>query len=251
MEAMQLFEENLFSYARMLGTNFGGGKLTDTSGSLASASGLPYDSENYLLLLPSASPFAAEQLIAFFQARSLPFIAPVLPGTPPRLLKVLDDAKVLPALTFTAMSIRPEAAGGAGRLLRVGAEAEAETWAHVVWHGFDSGGVTSPEYLALARHMAETPRNELYLLYDGDTPVSSALLHFTERSCGLYYFATPPEFRRRGHARRLMRALLGAAAGRYGELVLLATPEGLPFYLDFGFRALAEIPIRALGHQSA
>lgn len=131
-----------------------------------------------------------------------------------------------------------------GTLSRVCGESEANEWGRVVWEGF-GGAVVTPEYLALARHLAARKENKLYLLRDGSDAVSSALLHHTERSCGLYYFATPPEFRRRGHAKRLMEFLVNEAARDYKEMVLLATPEGLPLYSAFGYRALAEIPMRS------
>jgi len=248
MNSLNLFKENLFSYALMLGSKSGGGKLVAPSGSVACISGLPYATENYLVLEPSDTPFDALRLISFLKASGLPFVAPVLPGIQQKLLSALDESQILPVLTFTAMSIDLSGAskpGAESALLRVTGEDLADTWGRVVWDGFDSGGAVTKEYLSLARHMANLPENRLYLFCEEDTPVSSAMLHFTERSCGLYYFSTIAGFRRRGYAKRLMQALADEAAREYGELVLLATPEGLPFYRSFGFRTLAEISMRS------
>lgn len=248
MNSLNVFTENLFSFARMLGSKFGGGKLSGPSGSVAAASGLPYAGENYLLLSPMASPFETERLIAFFRARDLTFVVPILPGTPQKPLAALETSKILPVHTYTAMSLDLAAAGGGGDFGAaepvVSAEG-ADEWGRTVWEGFDDGEEAPDEYLSLARHLANRPENALFLLREGGAPVSCALLHRTERSCGVYYFATPPVFRRRGYARRLMGALAAEAARDYKELVLLATPEGLPFYEAFGFKTLAKIPLRS------
>lgn len=248
MDSMEVFTENLFSFARMLGSRFGGGTLSGPSGSLAAASGLPYAGENYLLLSAKASAFEAEQLINFFEARSLSFAAPILPGISGKSLAALERASVTPVLCYTAMSLalsHMRSDKAAGRLVTVKNSGEAEEWARAVWRGFDGGEETPDDYLSLARHLANQPENGLYLLQEGGAYVSCGLLHRTANSCGLYYFATPPEHRRRGHAGRLMQALAIQAAREYKEMVLLATPQGLPFYTAFGFKALAEIPMLA------
>lgn len=248
MDSLSVFTENLFSFARMLGSKFGGGMLAGPSKSLAAASGLPYAGENYLLLLPKASAFEAEQLLSFFAARDLTFVAPVMPGIPSNLVSALETKNVLPVRSYTAMTLdlsRAPLGGEQSPLQTVKDEKDADEWGRVVWRGFDGGEDVAEDYLALARHLASHQRNSLYLLTEGGKPVSCGLLHQTKNSCGLYYFATPPEFRRLGYAKRLMRALAGKAAQGYSEMVLLATPEGLPFYLNFGFKALAEIPMRS------
>lgn len=248
MDSMDVFTENLFSFARMLGSRLGGGTLSGPSGSLAAASGLPYAGENYLLLSASASAFEAEQLINFFEARALLFAAPILPGVSGKSLAALERACVKPALCYTAMSLPLGSMRGnkaAGLLTAVKSSGEAEEWGRMVWRGFDGEDETPDDYLSLARHLANQPDNSLYLLKDDGGHVSCGLLHRTANSCGLYYFATPPEHRRRGHARRLMEALAIQAAREYKEMVLLATPQGLPFYTAFGFKALAEISMLA------
>lgn len=248
MDSMDVFTENLFSFARMLGSRLGGGTLSGPSGSLAAASGLPYAGENYLLLAANASAFEAEQLIIFFEARALSFAAPVLPGISGKSLAALERACAAPSHCYTAMSLplgRIRGGKAAELPVTVKNRGEAEEWASVVWRGFDGGEETPDDYLSLARHLANQPENGLYLLKESGKHVSCGLLHRTSNSCGLYYFATPPEHRRRGHAGRLMEALAIQAAREYKEMVLLATPQGLPFYTAFGFKALAEIPMLA------
>lgn len=251
MSSTSVFIENLFSFANMLGSRFAGGILTGHSGSVAAASGLPYAGENYLILSPAASSFEAEQLMEFFQSHNLPYVVPVLPETPPELILALERANVLPVHSYTAMSIELVQDGQEldNNLTPVQNIAEAEEWGQVVWAGFGGEGVATAEYLSLARHLAGHPTNKLYLLHQEGVPVSCGLLHCTEESCGLYYFATPPAFRRRGNAKKLMNALTREAALWYKDMVLLATPEGLPFYKTFGFKSLAEIPIRSISRE--
>lgn len=244
MDAINIFTENLFSFARMLGAKFGGGTLSGPSGSIAAASGLAYAGENYLLLRPGASVFETEQLIGFFTVKDLPFTAPELPGTLSRLITAMEAKCVLPVRTYTAMTIDlPTTDYYESLLERV--RGNADEWGRVVWEGFGGGPKVPEEYLALASHFAGCQQNALYLLKERKQALSCGLLHQTENSCGLYYFATPPAFRRHGYARRLMKGLAGEAAQRSGSMVLLATPEGLPFYQDFGFSALAQIIMRS------
>lgn len=245
MDMINVFTENLFSFARMLGAKFGGGTLSGPSGSAAAASGLPYAGENYLLLRPGASVFEAEQLAWFFKVRDLPFAAPELPGTPPRLTSMLEAKNILPVRTYTAMAIELPLTDDSEPLLQQVSGEAATEWGRAVWEGFDGGPQVPAEYLALASHFAGCQQNALYLLKEGEHVLCCGLLHRSENTCGLYYFATPPAFRRHGYARRLMRGLAGEAARRGGSMVLLATPEGLPFYLDFGFKTLARITMRS------
>lgn len=244
MESMNFFTENLFSFAHMLGSKIGGGCLSSPSASIAVASGLPYAGENYLLLRPETTIFEAEQLIDFFRARDLLFVAPELPGTPQKLIAALEAKAVLPISTYTAMAMGVCSANFSEPSLERVSD-EAAEWGRAVWEGFDGDAEVSDEYLALARHFASCRENTLYLLKEETRALSCGMLHQTEDSCGLYYFATPPAFRRHGYARRLMNGLAGEAAQKYRELVLLATPEGLPFYLSFGFKMLTEITMRS------
>lgn len=245
MDSTPVFTENLFSFARMLGAKLGGGTLSGPSGSVAASTGLPYAGENYLLLKPNATAFEAERLIGFFAARELPFIAPELPGTPARLVTVLEENGLLPVRTYTAMSIDPRREADSREPMMKRVSGGADEWGRAVWEGFDGGSEVPGDYLALAGHLASCRDNALYLLEDGARALACGLLHRAENSCGLYYFATLPEARRRGYAKRLMKGLAGEAAREGREMVLLATPEGLPFYLDFGFRELALITIRS------
>lgn len=248
MDANAVFTGNLFSFARMLGAWHGGGALSGPSGSLAASSGLPYAGENYLLLKPGATVFEAERLISFFSARELPFVVPELPGTPDKLVSALETGGILPVRTYTAMIIeQSRRAGSAEPLMKlVGAGTDAaDEWGRAAWMGFDGGAEVPEDYLSLARHLAGCRENALYLLEEAGRALACGLLHKAGDACGLYYFATLPEFRRRGFARRLMEGLAGEAARGGREMVLLATPEGLPFYLDFGFKRLSEITIRS------
>lgn len=245
MDANTVFTGNFFSFARMLGARHGGGALSGPSGSLAASSGLPYAGENYLLLKPEASIFEAERLIGFFAARELPFVAPELPGTPAKLVSALEGSGLLPVRTYTAMSIDLSRKAGGGEPLMKRVRDGADEWGRAAWRGFDGGAEVPEDYLALARYFAGCRDNALYLLEEEGRALACGMLHKSGGACGLYYFATLPEYRRRGYARRLMEGLAGEAARNGREMVLLATPEGLPFYLDFGFRRLSEITIRS------
>ena len=66
------------------------------------------------------------------------------------------------------------------------------------------------------------------------------LNHGTD-SNGVYYFATIPEQRRKGVARSMMNEICRLSNGK--KILLQATPMGLPFYKNFGFKELCKIPV--------
>lgn len=85
------------------------------------------------------------------------------------------------------------------------------------------------------------PGSTWAIVFDGDEPVSVAAGFLSSASGGVYYVATPPEFRGRGfgaHAtawvtNELLR--LGAS-----EVTLQASESGLPIYERLGYRTTGE-----------
>ena len=242
----EAFRENLFSVVSMLGGTPGGGLSRFPSGSLAAMTGLPYAGENYALFNSLANGCEVAEALDFFGCRNVPFVVPELPEVQLKLAPVLESNGLCVKSNYTAMALDAEAgyvfdpaAGEVG-------EAECDMWAEAAWFGFGGEAPMPESYRDFARYLLFRHENRLFVLQEEGRALCCGLLHNSRMACGLYYFATLPQFRRRGLARRLMNSLAAAAAESHRLFILLATEEGLPFYRDFGFAAMRDIPLRSL-----
>ena len=251
MDSLALCIENFISFTEMLGESPAGGCFRTENGSVAGASGVESAGENYAVFLPGATEGELSSVIGFFGVRRLPFAVPVFPGLDDKFCRTLSRHSIEKRHEYTAMAL---ALSGVPReeddcVAAVETQKDLGEWTQAVWLGF--GGTGSPDAAAVkhAAHLVSCGSNRLrFLRVDGE-PVCAGLLHNSEHVCGLYYFATPPEFRRRGFALRLLKTLSAQAAQASDQLVLLATEEGRPVYEKFGFQALAMVPVRMKGEE--
>ncbi|MCR5346514.1 MAG: GNAT family N-acetyltransferase [Fretibacterium sp.] len=203
-------------------------------------------SENWAFF-PGLSPEAelTGAVLHFFEKRRLPFVWPAETGEASgaltdaglrergRLVVMDRDAACLPdgsgAVTVHPVSSREEAVG----------------WAETSWRGFDGESPAPETFQKLAEAMSEdSPVLRLVTARFEGEDAGTFLLALSRNAAGIYYFATVPEFRRRGVASAMMaeagRMALAAGCPR---LVLQSTPTGLPFYRRAGFAPLGELAL--------
>lgn len=249
MDALALCIENFFSYAQMVGGSPAGGLFQAPGGSAAGASGFDSADDNYAVFAPAAAAADLPLVAGFFEQRGLPFMVPVFPDLNENFRRRLNECGIISHCEYTAMSLPladvPKTADD--NAVRAISDADVRAWAQAAWLGFGDLGPASPEFLCFSRYLAACRSNRLYCLRQDGRAVCTGILHQSKNTCGLYYFAVPPAFRRRGYAKRLLKTL--AAAAGTSELVLLATAAGLPVYLDSGFKALAAVPVSTKGRQ--
>ena len=123
----------------------------------------------------------------------------------------------------------------------------ARRWAQAAWRGFDGDDPAPDPFQRLAEAMAgDSACLRLATARLEGKDVGTFLLALPERSreAGIYYFATVPEWRRRGVASAMMAEAgrMALAAGR-AELMLQSTPAGLPFYRSAGFMPLGGLAL--------
>lgn len=76
-----------------------------------------------------------------------------------------------------------------------------------------------------------------FILQDRGCNVSAALRFVDNGIPGIYWVATPPEFRQKGYASRLMEYIVSQiCAEDFTTCVLHATPKAVPIYWKLGFR---------------
>ena len=245
MDISRLFSENFFSFAAMLSGAPGGGAVRFSPPSIAASSGLPYAGENYALFTERASAEDAAAALSFFSGRRADFIAPVMPETPGAVTELFYANEILHRETYTSMYLPliETAAEKAGNfVIRVNSACGAR-WGSAVWRAFGGEAACVKDYEKFGAYLVSCRENSAFALEIGGKYIATALLHESKNAVGLYYFATLPEERRRGHASALMDGMTAAVKEKGKPLVLLATKEGLPFYLNYGFVPIAEIPI--------
>ncbi len=250
MDRLQAFDENFFSFAAMLGGAPGGSTLSFKSPSLAAASGQPYAGENYAIFGEGAKHADVAAAISFFGLRRADFVAPWLPQTPYSLAQAFEDKGLMRRRIYTAMYLPPEnmQSGSLPDGVAAVTEKEALKWGEAAWYAFGGEGKeAAASYKTYGAYLAAHKTNRAFAVEsDEGKYLSTALIHETANTVGLYYFATLPEYRRRGLAARLMDGLTAVLARKCKPLVLLATEEGLPFYINYGFKVIDKIPICSL-----
>ncbi len=199
-------------------------------------------SENWVYCPESEiSPEIVNDVVRFFGEREQAFMWPVYDGGS----EALEGAGLIHAGDLTAMCIYPEKVSlrvDEGVAIEQVDSEDSEVWAKTMWLGFGGDGEVPEEYCRFADALAG--RSESVSLFaakcGGKCAGTFAVTHEPEMT-GVYYFATVPEFRRKGVARAMMTEICRMSAGK--RVVLQSTPMGRDFYLAFGFTELFRIPV--------
>ena len=182
--------------------------------------------------------------VTFFRERDMSFMWPLYDGG----CEFLERSGLLYAGNLEAMSLNPsnaktERVNSSVTFRAVTSHEEAEEWARCEWSAFEYGdGEVSGEYYALARAFCDDSENlSMYIAELEGHDVGAFLVTREPELMGVYYFATKPEFRRRGIAASMMNEVCRISGGK--KIVLQATPSGVPFYKAFGFEDMFPIPV--------
>lgn len=182
-------------------------------------------------------PEIVKSVINFFKQDNISFMWPLYNGGE----KILEDCGLVYAGDLTAMSYTPKSLQPNKNLLSIH-EADVIDWAQTAWRGFGDDERTPENYYKLVEALKnDKDKFTLYLAnYEGEH-AGSFLITNEENLMGVYYFATVPEFRRKGIARAMMNEICNLSRGK--TIVLQATPIGKLFYKSFGFEERFIIPI--------
>ncbi len=187
------------------------------------------------------SPEIVNDVVRFFCERDEAFMWPVYDGG----TEILEVAGVIHAGDLAAMCIAPEKVSPCvleGVTFEGVTGENAGVWAKTMWQGFGGEGDVPEGYCRFAGALACSRENvSLFAAkYFGEYAGAFAVTHEPELA-GVYYFATVPNFRRKGVARAMMSEICRLSAGK--NIVLQSTPMGMNFYRVFGFTELFRIPV--------
>jgi GNAT superfamily N-acetyltransferase len=131
------------------------------------------------------------------------------------------------------------------RIREVKAVADVEGFVGVLGAAYTSIGlpaeVTQKIFSMPERWSA--PHLMAFVLLDHDEPASAAMLLFSHGIGGVYWVATAPNMRGKGHASTIMRHVSNLAFERGAAAVVLqATPFGEPVYRKLGYREVTRYP---------
>lgn len=109
---------------------------------------------------------------------------------------------------------------------------QIETFVDLCSRGF--GYEISLEVMRRAARFSEV---FLYLLYENDIPVATALTYVKNGVCGIYQVSVPHIYRGKGYAKSMMVMLLNEIKQSDVEIATLqASKMGLGLYVNLGFR---------------
>ncbi|MEP1445224.1 MAG: GNAT family N-acetyltransferase [Paraglaciecola sp.] len=119
-----------------------------------------------------------------------------------------------------------------------------DTFVDVCSNGF--GYDISPEVMYSASTFSEV---SLYLLYQNNSPVATALTYVENGVCGIYQVSVPNLYRGKGYAKSMMIMLLNEIKKSDLETATLqASMMGLPLYANLGFQENGQLRFYALRH---
>lgn len=182
-----------------------------------------------------------DNVIKFFDENKISFVWPLYNGGEEFLLK----SGLVYAGNLMAMSFSPDKNfyNGHDEKIIIKKSENPEIFAQTVWQGFN-GKIEeiSEKYFSFIEALNNDKKNlSLYIAEYENQNAGTFLLTHGEKSTGVYYFSTLPNFRRKGIARAMMNKICEISNGK--KILLQATPSGLNFYKNFGFETLFNIPV--------
>lgn len=202
-------------------------------------------SENWVFYDADFNPDDVNNAVKFFDGRKLKFIWPVL--SPDYNHDVLSRAGLNYAGELLGMSFDVKNIKNVRNNIKFcisRSDDDAELWARTAWRGFGGGDNAPENFLSAARDMLKNNKLIQVTAKLEDINAGTFLLCDDAINFGVYYFAVPPEVRRKKIAQAMMNEIINAAMlDNKNKIVLQSTPAGVPFYKNFGFDTVFNIPV--------
>ena len=122
-------------------------------------------------------------------------------------------------------------------------------WKDTSFYGFEMPIRTREQYGAFISSfpLDERSPQRLFIAYLDGKPAATSLLFVNETTAGIYYVSTLPSYRNKGCGLAITFAAMQAAKELgLDEVILQATPRGVPIYRKAGFRHICQADIYKL-----
>jgi GNAT superfamily N-acetyltransferase len=242
---------------RGLAAMFGGAESSEvwlTRAGVMALSGEAVADLNMLLLCqpPDEARRFLEEAMARADARGLPLVALMAPAVTAELASAAPWLGLTAAGTMPLMVLRGAPTAGPAppcRIERVTTSEAGRAAGELLAAAFDlpldaamrsAGAIVGPAANA-----------ELFVAYEGETPVSTVTVSRSGDTAGIWSMATPPKRQGRGLGRALLTGVIERCrVAGVERFYLFATAAGRPLYERLGFVAIADEAVWAKGHST-
>lgn len=122
-------------------------------------------------------------------------------------------------------------------------------WKDVSYDGFEMPDRVRKQYerFVLSFDLSTKTPQKLFVAFFDEKPVATSMLFVHEKTAGIYYVSTLPAYRNKGCGLKITQAAMKEAKGAgFKDVILQATPMGLPVYKSAGFREYCQAHIYKL-----
>jgi GNAT superfamily N-acetyltransferase len=122
-------------------------------------------------------------------------------------------------------------------------------WKDISFAGFEILDSARKQYerFVLSFDLSKKSPQKLFVACFDEKPVASSMLFVHENTAGIYYVSTLPAYRNKGCGLKItLAAMKEAKDAGFKDIILQATPMGLPVYKKTGFREYCQAHIYKL-----
>lgn len=135
------------------------------------------------------------------------------------------------------------------KIISVKSKQDLLVWKDISFAGFEIPDCARKQYerFVLSFDLSKKSPQKLFIACFDEKPVASSMLFFHKKTAGLYYVSTLPDYRNKGCGLKITQAAMQESkmAG-FKDVILQATPMGLPVYKKAGFRISCQAHIYRL-----
>ena len=135
------------------------------------------------------------------------------------------------------------------KIISVKSKQDLLVWKDISFAGFEIPDRAGKQYerFVLSFDLSAKAPQKFFVACCDDKPVASSMLFVHENTAGIYYLSTLPSYRNKGCGLKITQAAMKEAkdAG-FKDVILQATPMGLPVYKKAGFREYCQAHIYKL-----
>ncbi|MGB5218455.1 MAG: GNAT family N-acetyltransferase [Smithella sp.] len=252
-----IVEENFFAFCRYLGML--NSSCTPINSIVAMSTGVPVSDMNWVYTerpLHDNATDAVAKIKKYYEKLNLRFwwwVSPVAQS--PETDRILKDAGFRLYTKATCMaadlqdSLSDSDCADNIKIISVKNNQDLLVWKDISFAGFEIPDSARKQYerFVLSFDLSAKSPQKLFVACFNEKPVASSMLFVHENTAGIYYVSTLPAYRNKGCGLKItLAAMKEARDAGFKDIILQATPMGLPVYKKAGFREYCQAHIYEL-----